>query len=709
MARRKQREGQSMTRVLGVPALFSTAYGNVGSSIYYALGVVAAYALGLTPLVFILTGLLFMTTAWSYAEATAMVPEAGGSSSFARHAFNEFVSFGAGWALMLDYIVTIAISAFFVPNYLAVFWPVLKTWPYNSIGGVLVIVALVVINVIGIKEAARLNIVLAVLDLATQTLVMVIGLILLLEPKLLIDQIQLGVAPTWTQLIYGISIGTIAYTGIETISNMAEEAANPDKDVPRAINYVLVTVLVVYIGMSLVALSAMPVKYNILAVDPSTHRTVSTPVVPSEPRGTYALASDPSQQVYLSVEQRGGQWVIPPRDPTGDVYQQDGQWVTKLYGSQLGGAFLEDPVQGVVTFIPNELAWLRGILKVWVGILAATILVIATNAGLIGVSRLAYSLGQHRQIPPVLGRLHPRRMTPWLSITLFGTVACILILPGSTHLLADLYAFGAMISFTTAHVSVIALRYKSPDVARPFRTPISIPFRGGSLPMLSVIGAMGTFAVWCVVVATHAEGRLIGFTWMAAGILLYVVYRRRKGLSLTRTAGRVVMPHTMLADIDYDDILVPIVGSRITDEMMVLACQLAAEKDSAISAIFVIEVPIQLPLDAPLPEEREQAETVLAAAQLIAEQFKVKFGGHVITARSVGRAIVDEAERRRSEVIILGSVRKRRVADRLFGKTVEYVLRHAPCEVMVNSVPRGYPMEGSADELGALTNEETSL
>ena len=162
MARRKQREGQSLHKVLGVPALFSTAYGNVGSSIYYALGVVAAWALGLTPVVFTLTGLLFVTTAWSYAEATAMLPEAGGSSSFARRAFNEFVSFGAGWALMLDYIVTIAISAFFVPNYLAVFWPVLKTWPYNSIGGIVVIVALVVINVIGIKEAARLNIVLAV-------------------------------------------------------------------------------------------------------------------------------------------------------------------------------------------------------------------------------------------------------------------------------------------------------------------------------------------------------------------------------------------------------------------------------------------------------------------------------------------------------------------------------------------------------------------
>ena len=129
-----------------------------------------------------------------------MVPEAGGSSSFGRRAFNEFVSFGAGWALMLDYIVTIAIGAYFVPNYLAVFWPALRTFPYNSIGGIVTIIALVGINVIGIKEAARLNIVLALLDLGTQILLMVLGVVLLLQPKLLIDQMHLGVAPTWAQL-----------------------------------------------------------------------------------------------------------------------------------------------------------------------------------------------------------------------------------------------------------------------------------------------------------------------------------------------------------------------------------------------------------------------------------------------------------------------------------------------------------------------------
>jgi len=698
MARRKHREGQGLPKVLGVSALFSTAYGNVGSSIYYALGLVALYALGATPLVFALTGLLFVTTAWSYAEATAIVPEAGGSSSFARRAFNEFVSFAAGWALMLDYIVTIAISALFVPHYLAVFWPVLKTFPYNTLGGIVVIVVLVIINVVGIKEAARVNIVLAVLDLATQVLVMLLGVVLLLQPKLLLDQIQWGAVPTWQQFVYGISIGTIAYTGIETVSNMAEEAANPTRDVPRAINMVLVTVLVVYIGMSLVALSAMPVKYNLLAVDPATHLTVPVEVVPSEPEGTYALARDPSQPVYLPVEARGGRYVIPAQDPTGKVFRQDGLWVTRLYGSQLGSAYLEDPVQGVVTFIPDELAWLRAILKPWVGILAATILLIATNAGLIGVSRLAYSLGQHRQVPPFLGRVHPKRMTPYVSIIVFGTVACLLILPGSTAFLADLYAFGAMISFTVAHVSVIALRYSEPDVPRPFRTPLNIRFRGGSLPILSVVGGLGTFTVWCVVVATHAEGRLIGFAWMGIGITLYIVYRRVSGYSLTRTVEQVVVPESMHADVDYNRILVPIVGTRISDEMMVLACQLATEKKSAIDGLYVIEVPLNLPLDARLVNQRQKADMVLKAAAAIAGQFRVEFTPHIVTARQAGRAIVEEAMMRHSEVVILGTTRKRRIGDLVFGRTADFVLDNAPCEVLLNLVPREYPTGGSSSD-----------
>ena len=701
MARRKKREGQSLHKVLGVPALFSTAYGNVGSSIYYALGFVAVSAMGLTPAVFMLTGLLFVTTAFSYAEATTMFPEAGGSSSFARHTFNEFVSFGAGWALMLDYIITIAISAFFVPNYLAAFWPILKLWPYNSIGGILTIAFLVTINIIGIKEAARLNVILAILDLGTQVLLAIVGLFVFLSPKILISQIHLGVAPTWHQLIYGISIGTVAYTGIETISNMAEESSNPGRDVPRSVKYVLVAVLGVYFSISMVGLCAMTVHYNVLPVNPQTKMTLPVPVQPAPGRmaetGPWVLKSDPTQDVYVAVDKTNlNSLKIDSTKATGDVYQENGQWVTKLWGTQLATVYEADPLQGIVQNLPAKLNWMKVVLSPWIAVLAATILIIGTNAGLIGASRLAYSMAGHKQLPPILSRVHPKRFTPYVAIALFGTIAAILVAPGSIAALADLYAFGAMISFTVAHLCVVSLRFKMPDAERPWRTPINIPFRGTSIPVLAVVGALGTATVWVVVVLTHAAGRTVGLSWMAVGIVVYILYRRAKGYSLTKTVKTVPLPASVSEDIDYDQILVPVVGSRITDEMMVLACQLATEKKSSIDGLYVIEVPLNLPLDAHLTVEREKADTALAMAGRVADAFKVKFTPHVITARQAGRAIVEEAIDRRSEVIILGTMRKRRIGDLVFGRTADYVLDHAPCEVLLNLAPKGYPREGSA-------------
>src|SRR5262245_47640857 len=205
MARRRL---EGLERVLGVNALFSTAYGNVGSSIYYALGLVASYALGLTPVVFIITGVFFFCTAATYAEATAMFPEAGGSSSFARRAFNELVSFFAAWAQMLNYTVTIAISAYFVPHYIGgLFWEPLRSAPGDIIAGAAVIALLCAINILGAKESAGLNIALAVIDFMTQLLLVLVGAFLVLSPGTLVDSIDLGTAPTWTQFLLAIPVG----------------------------------------------------------------------------------------------------------------------------------------------------------------------------------------------------------------------------------------------------------------------------------------------------------------------------------------------------------------------------------------------------------------------------------------------------------------------------------------------------------------------
>ena len=255
----RRRRQVELERVLGTPALFATAYGNVGSSIYYALGVTAVFALGLTPVVFVIAGFIFTCTALTYTEGTVLYPEAGGSSSFARHAFNELVSFGAAWAQMLNYIITIAISAFFVPHYLSIFWEPLRTNPWDVIGGAVVILVLVLLNIVGIQEAASLNIVLAVIDFATQLLLVLLGFFLIFDVDTLKSNVHWGVAPTWSAFALAIPVAMIAYTGIETVSNLAEEARDPPRDIPRSIAWVAGAVFAIYFTLPLIALSALPV------------------------------------------------------------------------------------------------------------------------------------------------------------------------------------------------------------------------------------------------------------------------------------------------------------------------------------------------------------------------------------------------------------------------------------------------------------------
>src|SRR5947207_2744397 len=491
---------RGLRRTVGVPGLFATAYGNVGSSIYYALGLVALHALGLTPVVFMLAGGLFALTAKTYAEGASMFPEAGGSSSFARHAFNELASFFAGWALTLDYIITIAISAFFVPHYLAAFFPALRHGPGDVIGGIAVVALLAALNIRGLKESARLNLVLAVVDLGTQVLLVGVGAVMVLNPSLLVHQVHLGVAPTWSQLVFALSVAMVAYTGIETVSNMAEEAKEPDKDVPKAVNLVLIAVLAVYAGLSVVALSALPVT----------------------------------------------------------------QGAHGHYSTALGTQYEADPVLGIVKSI-GLTHWLEQGMTYYVGILAATILFIATNAGLIGISRLSWSLAEHRQLPGLFARLHPTYRTPWFTIVFFSALAGILLIPGQTSLLGNLYSFGAMLSFTTAHVAVIALRVKDPGRERPYRMPWNVRVRGQSIPLTAVLGAIGTFAAWCAVVALHPEARTIGIPWMVVGMGGYFLYRKRAGLD-PRRHYRIERPERPpdFAELGYRTALVPIVGGDVS-------------------------------------------------------------------------------------------------------------------------------------------------
>jgi APA family basic amino acid/polyamine antiporter len=632
MARLQQ---YGLRRSLGVPGMFATAYGNVGSSIYYALGLVAAHALGLTPVVFIFAGGLFALTAKTYAEGASMFPEAGGSSSFARKAFNEVASFFAGWALSLDYIITIAISAFFVPHYLGAFFPALRHNPGDIIGGAVVVAGLAAINIRGIGESARLNIFLAVADLITQVLLVVLGAVLVLDPSLLVNQVHLGVAPTYRELLFGLSISMIAYTGIETVSNMAEEARDPGRDVPRTVNYTLFAVLGIFAGISIISLCALPVTKN----------------------------------------------------------------AAGHFSTALGTTYQADPVLGIVSALHLS-SGLTEVLRYYVAVLAATILIIATNAGLIGISRLSWSLAEHRQLPGVFARLHSRFRTPYFTIVFFSVIAVALVIPGQTDFLGNLYAFGAMLSFTTAHVSIIALRIRDPDRTRPYHAPWNVRLRGKLIPLSAVVGAIGTFAAWLSVVALHTEARTVGIPWMVIGMIGYVVYRRRHGLDLLseHRMERPVRPEDF-QELAYRSALVPIFGTDVSAKTMRSAVKLVGE-GATVDAVYVLQVPAQLSLDAGMEEEEALGRSVLESARLQGRQAGLKVQTSLIRTRNPGAALVDEARERQSDLIYLGTVHAP-PSQRALGPTAAYLLAERPCRIVIETDRR---VDGAGDKPAAVAD-----
>jgi APA family basic amino acid/polyamine antiporter len=610
-------KGRGLERVLGTSALFSTAYGNVGSTVYYALGIVAVFALGMTPLVFVVAGVIFVCTAATYTEATTMYPEAGGSSSFARRAFNEFWSFFAAWGQMLNYIITIAISAFFLPHYLGVFWEPLRSSPADIVAGMVVIVLLGALNIIGIKEAAGVNTFLAIVDLITQLILVVVGVVLVLSPETLVENVDFGTHPTVTDFLIAIPLGMIAFTGIETISNMAEEARDFGTTIPRAMRSVQAAVIAVYALLPAVALSAMPVENG-------------------------------KTQLGLTEEE---------------------------------GGFAGDPVLGIVKNI--ELGPLQAAAEIYVGVLAATILFIATNAAIIGVSRLTYSMGQYRQLPERVRALHPRYRTPYVAIVVFGLVACVTLIPGQEEFLGTIYAFGAMLSFSMAHLAVIALRVKEPDRERPYRGPGVIRLRGRELPLFAIVGAIGTALSWLAVTALNLETLIAGAVWMVIGLTTYVLYRRRQGLPLAETRKIVLPKPAVEHEVEYESVLVGFEDAHYSPEAVSTAVRLAARRRRGIHVLVTITVPANTPIDAEMPEQEMRAQASVDSARVRGGR---RVTGHWEKVRpgQAGRRIVDEAKQIKARAIVL-PLPPRRTGTSLFGKTLETVLAERPCRVIIES------------------------
>jgi APA family basic amino acid/polyamine antiporter len=625
-------KGLGLERVLGVGALFSAAYGNVGSSIYYALGLVAAFALGLTPVVYLIAGVLFVMTAMTYAEAATNFPEAGGSSSFARRAFNELVSFVAAWGQMLNYIITVAISAFFVPHYLGVFWEPLRTSPGDIIGGIVIVLLLSVINIIGVRESARLNLLLAVVDFATQLLLLLLGVFLVLNFQTLIDNIHLGVAPTWSDFFLSITVAMISYTGIETISNMAEEAKKPRRLIPRSMALVVAAVMIIYAGLPSVALSAMPV-----------------------------------------TETANG------------------------FTTDLADKFAGDPILGVVENM--DLGVFQTAAQYYVGVLAATILLIASNAGIIGVSRLSYSMGQHQQLSDRLCRISPTFRTPATAILVFGLIGCLVIIPGQEKFLGTLYAFGAMLSFTIAHCALIGLRWRlARDRMREipgdvevldeedwYRAPWNVRISGVDVPVFAVIGGLGTFAAWIAVMALNIETLIVGSIWLLLGTITYFFYRRSKNLTLTETAVVQLPAPVGKAPVEYAGVIVAFEEGTYSQGAIATALKLASHKKADVRVIVTVDVPQHLEIEAPLPEAEATAQAIIEEARQWAGR-RQRIKGKVAKVRSgeAGHRIVREALEARAEAIVM-PMPSHRPAGKVLSRTLETVLGKRPCRVIIDS------------------------
>jgi basic amino acid/polyamine antiporter, APA family len=636
--RGSERAEARVARGLGEPALFAIMLGAVVSAIFFSLGVVSGDALGLTPIVYLFAWLFLVVTIATYVEGSSLHIERGGASSFARYAFDEFWSFVAGWAILLDYLIVMAAAAVALTDYLGVFWSELSDGAVEIVIAGLALVYVAAQNVRGLP-AARLGMALRVSLLSVVVLLVVasIAFAQFFDVDAIVDSVELGEAPAWDEAIFASVVAAVALMGVEAASGLAGEVRVGRRGLRRVVIASATVALVLFVAVSAAGLMAQPVQ--------------------------------------------GGQ-------------------------TPLGGEFIEAPVLGIVA--PYDPGWLMDAGRYVVGAVAAAMLIVAMNGQMLGLARLAYSLATNRQVPSAVGRLHGSRGTPYVAITIAALIAFALTIPHDLEFLAGVFAFGAMISFAMAHLSVIVLRFREADRPSAFRVPLSIAAGRGSIPLPAALGAAFAIAAWISVVALHESARLIGGIWMVSGVVLYVIYRRGQGKSLTQ---RFTIPAEALQETtqaEYGSILVPVLGTPLDDDIVGTAGRLAAAEDeegdgAVVEALYVFEIPMSLPIDARVSEERvQEAKRVLARAKQVGEEYEgVEVATAMVRGRTAGQAIVAEARRRGVEAIVLAAEEPSRVRggailggrgrarDRFVGETTRYVVEKAHCRVILTAPPAG--------------------
>jgi APA family basic amino acid/polyamine antiporter len=630
---------------IGAGALFMVVYIAAASSLYFALGLIAEQSLGLTPIVMVLGGIFFVLTFMSYVEGSSLHIERGGASTFARFAFDEFVSFIAGWAILLDYAIVLALVASAVPNYLSVFWHGFDTKAGEMIIPVALILVMTWSNIRGVSAGTlRRRLPLGWIDLIVLLAIIVIGLFAVWNPSVLVDNWDLGSAPTWSNLFTALILSTVAGTGIESASGLAGEIKIGRRELKSVVWSSTASTITIFTGISMIALMADPVTG------------------------------------------------LPGKETT-----------------SIAGQYIENPVVGVVRgFDPS---WLASSLAYVVGVIAVVTLVQASRIYVLGPMRVTYALATNRQVPSAIGRLHPKYGTPYVAATAVALVSSGLAMLDNPELLIAIFAFGALLTFSIANLSIIKLRFTEPDAPRAYRVPFSVPIGKGSLPIPSLIALIGSVAAFIGVIILRHTATIVGGAWLALGIALYVTYRKTQGKPLR---ARVTIPEEDLkrrsaretSKEGFGSILVPVFGGVLDDDIIGTAGRLAMEEGdddegAMIEALHVIEIPMSQPIDAPVPAERlTRARKILARAKEVGEEYQgVEVATATVRARSTGEAIVKEATRRGVEVIVLAAERPSRIrggpllggveprAAEFIGKVTEYVARKAQCRVILTAPP----------------------
>jgi APA family basic amino acid/polyamine antiporter len=614
------------------------AYGEIGSSLYYALGITTVYALSLTPVVFLVAGGIFALAAAAYAEGGATIPEPGGAATFARRAFNDMVGFVAGWATVLDYVISISLAALFLPHYvLGAVGQDTLTENQATAAAVGIVVAVTIARLVRRTDVYVASVLLTLLDLLIQVMLGVLGLLMLFDWTALTHNIDLGVAPTWNSLAFALPIAMIGFTGLEKVTSLAGLAKHPEKTVPDSVRTSVFTVILVYAAVATAATSAFPV-----------HRD------PGAPAG---------------------------------------------YSSQLTTRWLDSPLLGLAHAIGDQ--WgsaAADTMRFAVGITATLILLLAITTSFSGAARLSVTMGERLQLPAVFASRSRRSLQPTAALVGVGVLAAggliiASLFQGEEVLsLASIYSFGILIAFGLANASIVWLRIAEPDMPRPFMMHGNVWIRGRLIPLTAVAGAVAAFGAWVLALGTHPGARDVGVLWMLAGLAVYAVVRVRAGFPLMDRYEPGAPPPEDVIDLPRGPIVVPLEEpGDMAEEVMATACRLAAENGAPVVGVTAISIPMRDPLDAPRPEREHAAVAVQDMARSLAADYGIEYRSVVQRTRSPGRTIVDTVTEHGAALIVIGSPEKQRLTanrqEAFFGRTVDFVLRKAPCRVIVTHFP----------------------